>query len=792
MRHDLSAGLRLIGTRPVFSIAIVTTLAVAIAATAAVYGVLDGLLIRPLPFAEPHRIVHVADAWPMFVDGVDGEPSIRSPALSRLAQFEVGRVSLDADEPRILRVARVTRDYFSVLGIAPAAGTSIGGDAAENADGIVLASVLARSISGEPTSALGRSIVIGGRSFVVRAVMPPHFAFQVRGEPIDAWVPFAGTEGLFLTAQTEGQGTIGRLATGLTLDEAQARTDAVLRGIAQQRPEWRLEDDRIRLLPLRDHWYGSLKTPLLMLLGAAGCLLLIACANTAGLLLARAAARRNETAIRVVLGASRGRLAREALSETLVLGLLAAAAGALLARWGGQALLALSPSRIPHAAETLTFRVAGPALLLALLAAATAGLVAAWLASRGDLTRGLGAGMRQGSFVASRTRRVLVVAQVAITVMLLVNSGLLLRSFRALRYEATGFDPRNVLTLEIALPATRFPNAPARLAHYRQILQGVQAVPGVEHAGMVNYLPIHSGSYIVPVSVSEAAEGEDVTWSYRSATPDYFRSMGIPLLAGRHFTESDGPAAAPVAIVDRSAATRVVGSGTRIEAVIGRRVTVNLGEPVTYEIVGVVGDVRQQGLGIPSYPGFYLSAHQRTPAVMNLVVRSSSHAAGVASSVRNVVRAVNSGIPLGGLGLLEARISDTVARRRFAVVLSGVLSASALLVSMVGLFALMSQLVVHRTHEIGVRVALGARPLDVLRLVLHQGATIAGIGVAAGLTITVWTSSIVARLLYGVGSTDPATYVMVPLLVLLVAGVACSVPAVRALRASPVHALRRD
>lgn len=793
MPNSFASSLRLIRTRPVFAAAVVITLAIAIGATAAVYGIIDKLLIRALPFPDADRIAFVDNAWPLFAD-VNGEPAPDpNDGLARLARYEVGRVSVGAGEQRLARVARVGGEYFAILGVSPAAGSVLGPEDVRDArQHVVLSDALADQIFGDSDAALGRTITVNGQSHVVTGVMPRSFAFYVRGMVIDAWVPFTENADFFSAAQGEGGGTIARLQPGITFVEAQSRTDLVFDRIARARPEFRLrEDDRMRLVALRDHWYGPLRGPLLMLFGAAGCFLVIACANVTGLMLARAAERQRASAIRTVLGASTGQLVRESLAESLVLAILACTAGILVADWGARALLALSPVPVPHADGIgVTLRMIAVAFALAVAAACIAGVITAWRTSRGDPLRGLTTGPRDATFVATRTRHGLVVAQLAITVMLLVNGGLLLRSFRALRFESTGFESRNVFTLEIAAVGPRFSDARSRLAYYDRILDTLTAVPGVQHAGMVNFLPMYSGTLMVPVTIPDLAEGDrSPTWSYRVATPDYFRAMRIPLLAGREFTDSDDEDAPRVAILDRSTAAML---GTAPHDVIGRRIVLTLGEPATYAIVGVVGDVRQQGLGIRLYPGFYLSANQRVPTVMNLVARVTADPATAATALRGALRAVDASLPVGALYPLDARVSDTVSRRRFAVVLSAVLGVCALVLSIVALFALMSQVVVHRLHEIGVRVAMGARPWDVLGLVLRQGGGMAAIGIAGGLAAAMATSRLIAGMLYGIGVSDPATFAGVTSLVLLVAIVACAVPATRAAKANPVDVLRRE
>jgi predicted permease len=793
MRSSLFQGLRLTRTRPAFAAAVVGTLAIAIGAIAAVFGVIDRLLVRPLPFPDPEQIVFIENSWPMFVDSDNGEPVSAPDAFTHLAQYEAGRVTIGGTEPRVIRAARVTRDFFALLGLAPAVGHfPTGTDAPADAGAVVISDALAHSAFGGPAAALGKLAMINGSGYAVTAVLPPAFPFTVRGQAVDVWLPFSDDAALFRTIQVEGTGAVARLRSTLSLRDAQARSETFFRRLADQRPQWRLdESDRMRLIPLREYWFGSLRTPLLMLFGAGCCLLAIACANTAGLMLARGSARRRDTAIRTALGASRSQLVRESLGESMVLGLLAAAVGLLFAHWGVKLMLAVSPTHIPHADDIgLSARVAAFTIVAGLVTACAASLMATWRAARGDLSRGLNAGAHDGTFMGVRVRQALVIVQVAITVLLLLNTGLLLRSFRALRYESTGFDARDVLALEIAPEAARFPDPASRLPYFSHIIDGVRSVPGLDAVAMVSHLPVESGSFIIPVSTRERAGTGEFAWSYRAATADYFQAMRIPLLAGRSFTEADRPNTPRVVILDQSAAAMLAGGSDRTADVIGRHIVIDSGDQAPLEIIGIVGDIRQQGLGIPTYPGFYVSAIQRPPAVVNLVVRTSSDPALFADAVRAALRTADPALPVGALHAMESRISDTVSRRRFAVVLSGVLGSAALLMSIAGLSALMSQFVVHRTHEIGVRVAIGARPIHVLRLVMQQAGGMAAIGVAAGVAAALATTPLVAGLLYGVSASDPVTFLTVPLLVVITAALACSAPALRALRANPVDVLR--
>lgn len=794
MRKEFTAALRALRARPAFSAAVVATLAIAIGASTAVFNVVDRLLIRPLAFPQPDEIVYVERSWPLFIDGARGEPAhIADAPFRHLARYEFGRVSLTGGRaPLVVRVARVSDGFFAALGVRPSAGRILAGNADPGA--VVLSAGLRRSLFADDSIALGQRLQLNGRTYTVAAVMPADFSFHLRGETAEAWVPFADNDGLIALPQEMGSGAIARLEPGIPLQKAQAAMDVAFRRIAAQSPQRRLDDDdRIRLVPLSEHWFGAIEFPLLMLLGAAGCLVLIASANATGLMLARAAATMKETAIRAALGADRGQLVRESLIQSVMLGVLSAAAGLVLAYWGAKVMIAASPVRIPIAdGAGLGMSAVAFALCVALLAAAAAGLVSAWKVFRSDLTRPLTAGTQHGVFVSAKMRRGLVAAQVAITVTLLINAGLLLRSFALLRGEDVGFDARNVLTMEVAPVAAKHPDMQARLLYYQRLVGELREHPAAAHAAIVNFLPLHSGSLIIPVGVPGGAGGdESFSWTYRVASPDYFRAMAIPIRAGRAFTDGDRMGAPMVAILDESSA-RALAGGNAVESVLGRRITLNLAQPTTFEVVGIAGDIRQQGLGIASQPGFYLSAWQRPPSVANLVVRTSIDARAALSEVRRVLQRADPELAVGTLRSLGGQVGETISRRRFVVLLSGVLGAAALALSVLGLGALMSQLVTYRTHEIGVRIALGARAANVLGLVVRQGVGIVGIGLAAGIAGAAGTAQLIAGLLYGVAAHDPLTFVLVPMLIVGVTALACAVPARRALGVDPMLAMRSE
>lgn len=798
-RHSLRTLIR----NPAFTVAIVVMLAIGIGANATIFGVIDRLFIRPLPFNNQDQLVSVNKAWPLFenTSGDDEFAAQPDDAFEAVAKYELGRVTLvSGAAPEVIRLARTSRSYFSILGVGAQVGYVFSAAESQSQGNkvAVLSYGLWQRLFNQDTSVVGKQITLNGRSFTVIGVMPSDFLFLVRGREADAWIPLVEDDALIKAAQDEGAGTIARLKAGLTLEQAQARTDVVFERIAQSQPQLRLKPkDRILLVQLRDYWFGDFRSPLLMLLAAAIFLLVIAGANTTGLMIARAAERQKDMAIRAALGASWIQMRRQQLIESLLLAILGTGLGLLLAYCATKAMLALSPTPIPHQDEVgLNLKTIAFAFAISIPTTLIPGLISGWRVSKTSLRAVLNeSSVRSGgSLLSPRLRKLLVVSEVALTVLVLINAGLLFRSFRGLLQEELGFETQNVLTLEVAPLETTYPDRLKRSALYQQMIDRVRNLPGVAHVGTVNYLPIFSGSLILPVNLQERVvpPEQSLSWTYRVASSDYFNAMSIPLIAGRTFAEQDGANATRVAILDQSAAAALTERFFPNETVLGKHIVLNLDKPTAFEIVGIVGDIKQQGLGVATYPGFYLHALQRPPPVSNLVVRTTSHPSSISGLVRNTISEVDKDLPVRELRLMEQQVTDSVSRQRFALLLTSILGSAALFLSMLGLYSLMSHIVSHRTHEIGVRMALGANLRDVCRLVLKQGLSLVVTGVALGIVISLATGRLIATLLFGVKPTDYITLGVVSLLLLIVALVACYVPMRRAMKINPIEALRYE
>src|SRR5574338_1720993 len=561
---EFTYSLRTLIRNPAFTAAVILMLGIGIGANAAILGVIDRLLVRPLPFNDQDRLVSVENAWPLFVNapkdaGVTAQPD---DAFEGVTQYELGRVTLGGETaPEVIRLARTSHNYFSILGIGAKVGYFFSPAQGQSQDDkvVVLSYGLWRRLFDKNTAIVNRQITLNGRSYSVIGVMPAEFIFLVRGREADAWIPLVPDDPLVKSAQVEGSGTIARLKPGISLTEAQARTDVVFERIKQAQPQLKLRpQDRMLLVQLRDFWFGNLRAPLFMLLAAAFCLLLIGCANTLSLMIAESAQRQKDMAIRAALGAGWPQMLRQQLTASLLLGIPGGALGLLIAYGAIKATLAVSPVHIPHADEVgINLRMTVFAFAIAIPAAIIPGFIAAWRTSKTSLTNVISEGSsRSGSLMSPRLRKLLVVSEVALTMLVLINAGLLLRSFRGLLHEKLGFHTHNVLTVEIAPLETKYPDRQKRSMLYQQILNKVSSLPGVASAGTINYLPIYSGSFIIPVNLQERVVPPEsaFSWNYRIATAADLKTMPIPMVQGPRLREKDGVDAPRVAIVDESAA----------------------------------------------------------------------------------------------------------------------------------------------------------------------------------------------------------------------------------------------
>ena len=803
LRQDLLYALRRLRKAPGFTAVAVVTLALGIGANSAIFSVVNGVLLRPLPYPESDRLVgmyHVSEgrratmSGPNFIDAAHAAHSLESAA----ATYGASATLTGDGEPSQLEVARVSASLFSVLRVGPALGRTFTADedTPGKTDVVVLSYALWQGRFGGDPGVIGRRIQLDGVACEVVGVMPPGFSYPSDRQ---AWLPIPYDES-FVSRQRAAWylGGIARLKPGVTPEQAAAELETIGRNLARQYPDAN-EGVGLTTFPLHEAMVGDIRQSVLFLLGAVGLVLLIACANVANLLLARSAARESELAVRTALGARRGRLVRQLLTESVILSMAGGGLGLLLGVWGAAFLVSLKPQGIPRldavaVDPTVILFTFGIAVVTGLLF----GAVPAFQATRGGLSASLKAGGR-GAVThrgGARVRGALVVAEMALAVMLLAGAGLLLRSFVRLQSVNPGFDAAQTLSFDVSLPRAGYADPPKQVAFFDQLLPRLRALPGVRASEAVMMLPLTGSSFNisfeivgrppVPLALQPSME-------VRVATPGYFGAMAIPIARGRGFTDDDTAGQPPVLLLSEAAA-RTFFPG---EDPIGK--TINLGwgrgpgrPRAGGQVVGIVGDVKAASLGDPDEPHVYLPYRQWPDRTMSVVVKTTPPPASLVAAVRQEVHAIDPNLPLASVGSLEQIVSASISQQRFYMLLLTTFAGVALVLAAVGIFGVLSYAVSQRTREIGIRMALGAQGSSVIRLIVRQAMLLVACGVAAGLTLGLLLSQTMAKMLFSVTSTDPATYVAVSVTLTVVALFACWLPARRATRVDPIVALRAE
>jgi putative ABC transport system permease protein len=788
--------------RPVFTLVIVLTLALGVGATSAIFSVVNAVLLRPLSYPKAEQIVYltgvnaskgISDSNISFPDYVDWTQ--QNQAFAEMAAYVTSGVILTgADEPERVPAASVTASFFSVLGVRPVLGRSfLPEETQPNSERVaVLSYGLWKRRYGSDAKIIGQKIEVSGRSVTVVGVMPAGYEYPEQTQIWTALRLNAGDE----RRDNRVYEAIGRLKPDASLGQAQTQISAINARLAQSYEETNKGWDS-HLTRLQELLVGNIRPSLLILLGAVALVLLIACANIANLLLARAAARQKEMAVRTALGASRARVLRQLLTESLLLSLSGGTLGLLLSVWLVNLLVALSPADTPRFNEiNLDYRVLSFTILISCLTGILFGLAPALRASRIDLNETLKEGGRGGGegHRRNRLRNILVVSEIALSLMLLIGAGLLIKSFQNLREVKPGFTPGHVLTMLVPLPYAKYQKNQQRADFYHQLVERVEALPGVESAGMVLDIPLNGGGYSVgrgfiregrPMTTDEAANAK-----YLVATPDYFRTMQIPLLAGRNFDDRDTENSPMVVIVNETMARRYFGSK---EDAIGKRITIWRDEKFPREIVGVVGDTKGSTLDEDAEPQMYVAFPQdATWGLMALVVRTTGEPTLMTSAVRREVWAIDKDQPIYNVKTMDDVVMNSVGSRRVSMLLLSAFAALALVLAALGIYGVMAYSVSQRTHELGIRLALGAQGRDVLRLVVRQGMMLTLCGVVIGLVIAFALARLMTSLLFGVTAHDPLTFAGVALLLAIVAFVACLIPARRATKVDPMVALRYE
>jgi putative ABC transport system permease protein len=799
--QDLRYGARMLLKKPGFTLIAVITLGLGIGANTAIFSVVNGVLLRRLPYLDADRVMTL---WQQNNKSGEMEGGAspgnfldwqnRSQVFAEMSAAEPYSLNLTGqDEPESFRSWLVTAGFFQILGVGALHGRTFAPEEyrAGNERVVVISYGLWQRRFGADPNLIGRTLRLNGQQYTVLGVMPPEFQFPTGRE---MWAPRVATERDKVIRGSGYLPVIGRLKPGVTLAQAQQEMDVIAAQLTAEYPQANGERG-VRVVPLPKQLTGRVRPALLVLLGAVGMLLLIACANVASLLLARAAEREREFAVRAALGAARGRLARQLLTESLLLALLGGLVGIMLAGWLSSAILSLTPGDLPRAGEVrIDSRVLAFAFAVSALTALIFGLAPALRFSRPDLNRSLRE-VSSGAtgLVRQRLRQALVVSEVALALVLLVGAGLLVRSFARLLQVNPGFSTDRALALEVHIwGVARTPEQ--RAAFFEQTLDRIAALPGVRAAGAVTALPFHESAIDPTVAFTIEGRpaplpGQEPTAYLTVATADYFHAMGIPLRSGRFYNPFDRQGAAPVALINETMARRYWPG----EDPVGKKISARLfGQPINCQIIGIVGDVRHTGLDSDPRPELFRPHLQSPYGSMTYVVRTAGDPLMLLPAVKREIWAVNKNLPFTSTATVEQLVSRTLDQRRFTLVLLGSFAALALLLAAVGLYGLISFTTRQRTHEIGVRMALGAKARDITMLVVREGLLLVLPGVAIGVAGAWALTRFLSGLLFGVSATDPVTFAALSALLLVVALLACYIPARRAAKVDPLVALRYE
>lgn len=799
--QDLRFGFRSLIKNPGFAIVAIITLGLGIGANTAIFSVVNGVLLRPLPFHKPDQLmmVHVSRAQ---------APSEKAPLcqsdfldwksqnqiFENIAAYSTSRFNFSGGEsPEQIPGALVTADFFNTLGVQPVLGRAFlpDEDQANGGQTIVISDRFWRQSFGANPGIIDQQINLNGKAFTIIGIMPAGFSFPEKDVELWAAEKLAPTRrGPYYMRG------LARLRPDATLEQAKVEMGAIGQRV-QAQINSKDKDVTWTATSLTEATVGDIRVTLLVLLGSVLFVLLIASANVANLLLARATAREKEMSVRLALGASRARLLRQMLTESLLLALCGGTVGLFLAIWGIDLLLAISPSNIPRLQEiTIDGRVLGFTLLISAVSGLVFGLAPALQSSRLNLNESLKEGGRSNTESIGRRqmRNTLIIAEIALSLMLLIGAGLMMKSFIKLQSVSPGFKPEQILTMNLSLPRTKYDKSEKVIAFYQQLINRVKTVPGVEDAGLTISLPPNK----LALSDSFSIEGKTVAPGSSDPivpllfiSPDYFNVLGVPLLDGRPFNDADKAETPPVVIINKTLADHYFPN----ENPVGKRFKVGGGEKNSnpwMEIVGVVGDVKYTGLDAKPESTYYVPIAQTGWRSAYLAVRTSSNPMALAPALRQEIRELDKDLPVTNVATMEQLLAESVAQPRFRTLLLGIFAVVALILASIGIYGVISYTVTRRTYEMGIRLALGAQTSEILKLIIRQGMTLAVIGVTIGIAAALILTRVMESLLYEVSVTDAATFAGVAGLLGLVALLACYIPARRATKVDPMIALRYE
>ncbi len=806
--QDIRYGIRTLAKKPLFTAIAVIALALGIGANSAIFSVVNTVLLSPLPYKEADRLAWIWET--NLTNDIPKEPASgpnftdwrnQSQTFEDMTAFTQSALILSSGgEPERITGGVVSSNFFSVLRADPALGRTFvdGEDKPGNNRVLILSHGLwQRRFGGDP-DIIDTVVTMNGNPYTVIGVMPQGFRHPNPESDTSPqfWMPFSfSREVSQLGRRSDFLHVVARLKPGATLDQARAEMAGITANLAQQYPQTNT-DWGVTIVSLHERFVGDIKLSLIVIMAAVGFLLLIACANVANLLLTRAASRQKEISIRIAMGASRGRLVKQLITESLILSLVGGVLGCLLALWGVDALIGLSPGQIPRLSEaTIDARVLGFTLAVSILTGLVFGLVPALQTTKLSLTETLKEGDRGSTegFRGRRMRNTLVVVEVALSLVLLIGAGLMIRSFLHLQRVDPGFSAERLLTVQLGPPASKYPENQKVVNFYNQLLEKLAATPGIQGVSAVNALPMTGSASMWAFSIEGqplSPTGADADAEVYRVSPDYFQMMGIAILSGRGLSQQDHQDAPPALVINETFAKRYFPG----EDPIGKRIT--FGDPAAGEwqtIVGVARDVKHRELDVEAYSQVYATYQQTPSRGMYLMMRTASaDPLSMVSAFRTQLWSLDAEQPLYNVKTMDQVMSESISRPRFNMVLMAVFAGVALVLAAVGIYGVMSYSVSQRTHEIGIRMALGAQRQDVVKLVVGQGMMLAGAGVVIGAVAGVLLTRFISSLLFQTSASDPLTFIAISLLLIAVAFVACYIPARRATRVDPMIALRYE